>query len=72
MKTGYSKVILHKTVIPDQGVSWLETSICSAMMGFFEAQERRERDWRAWVESLDGLKVGRIRALHGTVEVEAA
>lgn len=68
VKPGYSKILLNEIVIPDVGAGWFETSVDILMMKVHAAQERREREWRALIGSVNGLNVRRIWDVEGAVE----
>ena len=68
MRPGYSRILLVETVIPDVGAGWYETSMDVLMMSIHAAHERREREWRGLIESVEGLKVRTIWDVEGAVE----
>lgn len=68
LKQGHSRILLNEIIIPDVGAGWFETSVDMIMMCCHSAQERRERDWRALVEGVEGLKVAGIYDVDGAVE----
>lgn len=59
MKPGYSKILINEIVIPETGADWFSTSVDLLMMVVHSAAERREKQWRALIESA-GLKVVKI------------
>lgn len=75
MTPGYSRIILDEIIIPDENAGWFETSVDLLMMEVHSAQERREREWKALVNGVPGLRVKQIWDLEGSVnkviEVEA-
>lgn len=68
LKAGHSRILLNEVVVPETGAQWYETSLDVLMMTVHSAQERREREWRALVESVGGLKVNKIWTVKGAVE----
>jgi hypothetical protein len=72
---GHSKVLINEIVIPDKGADWFATSVDMLMMVTHSAQERREKHWKALVESA-GLKITKIwkcgEAPERLIEVELA
>ncbi|KAI1650364.1 putative O-methyltransferase [Daldinia loculata] len=50
MKPGYSKLILHETIVPEQGASHFHAMLDLAMMTFNGGLERSERQWRELLE----------------------
>lgn len=68
LKEGHSRILLNEIIIPDVGAGWFETSVDMIMMCCHSAQERRERDWRALVEGVEGLKVVGVYDVDGAVE----
>lgn len=75
LRPGYSKILINEVVIPDEGASRFEAGLDLLVMVVHSAVERREKDWRALVESI-GLKVARIwkcgEAPERLIEVELA
>lgn len=68
LKDGYSWILLNEIIIPDTGAGWFETSVDMIMLCAHSAQERRERDWRALVDGVGGLKVRNVWNVDGAVE----
>ena len=68
MKPGYSVIMLNENVIPDVGATWFETSLDMLMMAVHGAQERKESEWRALIESVGGLEVKKVWEIEGVVE----
>lgn len=68
LKQGHSRILLNEIIIPEVGAGWFETSVDMIMLCCHSAQERRERDWRALVEGVGGLKVANIWDVDGAVE----
>lgn len=68
LKAGYSRILLNEIVIPDVKAGWYETSLDLLMMIVHGSQERREKEWRELVESVEGLKVVKIWDVEGAVE----
>jgi hypothetical protein len=68
LKKGHSRILLNEIIIPETGANWFETSVDLIMLCAHSAQERRERDWRALMESVGGLKVGNVWNVDGAVE----
>jgi hypothetical protein len=75
MTPGYSRIILDEIIVPDVKAGWFETSVDLLMMEVHSAQERREREWKALVDGVEGLKIKAIWQLEGSVnkiiEIEA-
>ncbi|KAF3901715.1 O-demethylpuromycin-O-methyltransferase [Arthrobotrys entomopaga] len=59
LERGYSKVLINEIVVPDRNAHWYETSVDILMMVAHSAAERREKQWRALIESV-GLKICKI------------
>ncbi|KAF3919679.1 O-demethylpuromycin-O-methyltransferase [Dactylellina cionopaga] len=59
LKPGYSKILINEIVIPETNADWFSTSVDILMMVVHSAAERREKQWRALIESA-GLKVVKI------------
>ena len=68
LKAGHSRILLNEIIIPEVGAGWFETSVDMIMLCAHSAQERRERDWRALVEGVGGLRVANIWGVDGAVE----
>ncbi|KAF2096919.1 S-adenosyl-L-methionine-dependent methyltransferase [Rhizodiscina lignyota] len=73
---GYTKILINEIVVPDMDADWFSTSVDMLMMLFHSAEERREKDWRTLIESVEGLKVVKIWECGGApeklIEVELA
>ncbi|KAI9848795.1 MAG: hypothetical protein M1838_000376 [Thelocarpon superellum] len=59
MTKGYSKILIHENVVPDEGAHWGMTSLDLLMMGVASARERPARQWHELVASV-GLKISGI------------
>jgi hypothetical protein len=59
LEPGYSKILINEIVVPEQSAEWYTTGLDLLMMVTHSAIERRERQWKALVESV-GLKVIKI------------
>ena len=59
MTKGYSKLLIHETVLHDTGAFWQQTALDITMMGLLTAQERTTSDWKALLESV-GLKLEQV------------
>ena len=68
MEKGYSRILINEMVIQDQGADWFSTSMDILMMMVVGAHERREREWKALIEGIEGLKVVKIWECHGAAE----
>lgn len=75
LEPGYSKILINEIVVPDQGAQWFSTSCDILMMVVHASAERREKQWRALIESA-GLKISKIWDCEGAseklIEVELA
>jgi hypothetical protein len=75
MKAGYSRILLNEIVVPEEKAGWFETSVDMLMLQVHSAQERREREWRALVDAVGGLRVKKIWDIEGAldklIEIEA-
>jgi len=75
LEPGYSKILINEIVVPDRRAQWYSTSVDILMMVAHSAAERREKQWRALVESV-GLKISKIWDCGGApeklIEVELA
>jgi hypothetical protein len=56
MKPGYSKLLIHEMLIPEQGASTFHAMLDMTMMCFNAGMERTEKQWRALLEKA-GLTV---------------
>ncbi|KAI1126591.1 putative O-methyltransferase [Nemania abortiva] len=56
MKPGYSKLLLHEMIIPEEGASAFHAALDMTMMAFNAGMERTERQWEELMEKV-GLKV---------------
>ena len=45
MKPGYSKLLIHEMIIPEQGASKFHAMLDLTMMAFNSGMERTERQW---------------------------
>ncbi|KAI0818265.1 putative O-methyltransferase [Xylaria sp. FL0064] len=61
MKPGYSKILLHEMIMPQEGASTFYAVLDLAMMAFNSGMERTERQWEKLMEKA-GLKVVRFWA----------
>jgi len=68
LKAGHSRILLNEIIIPEVRAGWFETSVDMIMLCAHSAQERRERDWRALVKGVGGLRVGNVWGVDGAVE----
>ncbi|KAI0152043.1 putative O-methyltransferase [Hypoxylon sp. NC0597] len=59
MKPGYSKLLLHEMIIPEQGASTFHAMLDMTMMAFNSGMERTERQWKELLEEA-GLVVVKI------------
>ncbi|KAI3329076.1 sterigmatocystin 8-O-methyltransferase [Xylariaceae sp. AK1471] len=59
MKPGYSKLLLHEMIMPEQGASSFHAMLDLSMMAFNGGMERTERQWRELL-SRAGLEVVKI------------
>ncbi|RAK74626.1 o-methyltransferase [Aspergillus fijiensis CBS 313.89] len=74
MRKGHSKLLINENVIPETNAYWETTSLDIIMMANFSSTERTESQWRALVESVDGLRVVKIwtarRGVESLIECE--
>ena len=56
MTPGFSKIILNKVVLPDQGCGIIAAQLDMTMMAVLAATERSQRQWHEVVDSA-GLKI---------------
>ncbi|RYO87813.1 hypothetical protein DL764_008807 [Monosporascus ibericus] len=59
MKPGYSRLLLHEMIIPEQGASTFHAMLDVTMMAFNAGMERTERQWRELLESA-GFRVLKV------------
>lgn len=59
MKPGYSKLLIHEMLIPEQGASTFHAMLDMTMMCFNAGMERTEKQWRALLEKA-GLTVVKV------------
>ncbi|PYH44716.1 o-methyltransferase [Aspergillus saccharolyticus JOP 1030-1] len=74
LRKGYSKLLINENVIPSTNAYWETTSLDLIMMADFASTERTEAQWRALVESVDGLRIVKIwtarRGVESLIECE--
>lgn len=68
LEKGYSKILINEIVVPDVNAHWFATSVDFIMMACHASQERREKHWRALIESVGGLKLSKIWDCGGAPE----
>jgi hypothetical protein len=56
MKPGYSKLLIHEMLVPEQGASAFHSMLDMTMMCFNAGMERTESQWRTLLEKA-GLEV---------------
>ena len=56
MEPGYSKLLLHELILPDQGASSFQAMLDLTMMTFNGGMERSKQQWRALLDAA-GFKV---------------
>lgn len=56
MKPGYSKILIHESVMADRNPAWQHTALDIYMMALFATQERTEQEWRKLLSSV-GLTI---------------
>lgn len=59
MKPGYSRLLINDQVLPDVGAELHPTMLDMAMMTYFHAMERTERQWRTLLGRL-GVEIVKI------------
>ena len=59
MKPGFSKVLIHEIVVPDQNAHWLITGLDLIIMVLTAASERTEKQWENLLGSV-GLRIVKI------------
>ncbi|RYP04949.1 hypothetical protein DL765_009997 [Monosporascus sp. GIB2] len=59
MKPGYSRLLLHEMIIPEQGASTFHAMLDMTMMAFNAGMERTERQWRELLDSV-GFQVLKV------------
>lgn len=67
MEPGYSKILIHESVIPTRAPHPTSTALDLTMMAVVSALERTEEMWRALVEGA-GLKLVKIWRQPATFE----
>lgn len=50
MTPGYSKLLLHELILPDQGASSFQSILDLTMMTFNGGMERSQKQWRLLLE----------------------
>lgn len=69
MERGYSKLLIHETLVADVRPSPRVTATDISMMAIFASAERSEKEWRQLIETDGlGLKVVKIWNPHQTME----
>ncbi|KAK7740598.1 hypothetical protein SLS62_011099 [Diatrype stigma] len=69
MEPGYSKLLIHETLVADVRPSPRVTATDISMMAIFASAERSEREWRRLIETDGlGLRVVKIWNPHQTME----
>ena len=75
MTKGYSKILIHESVVPDTNAYWEVTALDLLMMGLFCARERPTAMWHEILESV-GLKINNIwtyeKGTESIIEAELA
>jgi O-methyltransferase domain len=56
MTPGYSKLLIHELILPDQGASHFQAALDLAMMAFNGGMERSQKQWQQLLETA-GLEV---------------
>ena len=56
MRPGYSKLLIHEMLVPEQGASTFHAMLDMAMMAVNGGMERTEKQWRELLEKA-GLRV---------------
>ena len=51
MKPGYSKLLIHEMILPEQGASALHVILDLTMMTFNSGMERTGKQWKVLLES---------------------
>lgn len=74
MKPGYSKLLLHEMIIPEEGAPPFFAMLDMTMMAFNSGMERTERQWEALLDQA-GFKVVKFwpppeQGADGIVEAE--
>lgn len=59
MRPGYSKLLIHEMVVPEQGASTFHAMLDMTMMAFNAGMERTERQWRELLDKA-GLEVVKV------------
>ncbi|OTA56458.1 S-adenosyl-L-methionine-dependent methyltransferase [Hypoxylon sp. EC38] len=59
MRPGYSKLLIHEMIIPEQGASTFHAMLDITMMAFNAGMERTERQWKELLEEA-GLAVVKV------------
>lgn len=59
MRPGYSKLLLHEMIIPEQGASAFHAMLDMTMMAFNAGMERSARQWTELLERA-GLEVVKV------------
>lgn len=75
LKANYSKLLICEVIITERGTTPEMTGSDLVMMGFFQAAERTEQDWRRLLEEA-GYLIIRLFAkpgvMYGVIEAELA
>lgn len=59
LKKGYSKLLIHEIVIPDQKAHWMDTAMDMIMMSVFSSCERTRENWVSLLQGA-GYKINGI------------
>lgn len=59
MKPGYSKLLIHEMIVPEQGASKFHAQLDITMMAFNGGLERTAEQWRGLLENA-GLEVVKV------------
>ena len=59
MKPGYSRLLIHEMIVPEQGASTFHAMLDMTMMAFNAGMERTEKQWRVLLENA-GLRVIKV------------
>jgi hypothetical protein len=64
----YSRILMNEVVILEERADWFSTSLDILVMMVHSSLERKEREWRALMEGVEGLKIVKIWKCDGVPE----
>ncbi|KAI1267082.1 S-adenosyl-L-methionine-dependent methyltransferase [Xylariaceae sp. FL1019] len=74
MEPGYSRILLHEVLVPENKASLTVATLDVTMMALFSALERSEKQWYQLIDGVEGLRIVKIwkarHAVESLIEIE--